>query len=225
VFGCNGNEVGALQIATQSAQLTLGNLTLTNNITGILLNNGTTTTATIPGSTFIGNTNGVHLLGSSAATLTGATFTGNSNGVWAESGTASITGSTFTDNTKGVLGQSGAATISGGSITTSAGKVQTFLSAAAFRTAYSGATVSGGGMAVAEIQPGTMSGANIWGQTGMIYVLDTGGLTLPATGSLTISPGLVVKFKPNTGCSPSFLQINGSLTANGTASQPIVFTS
>ncbi len=197
-------EIGALEIATQSAQPTLANLTVTDNITGIRFDNGRGTTTAATASTFARNTNGVHVLGSATPTITGSTFTDNANGVW---------------------GESGAATVTGGVITTSAGKRQIFLGAAGFLCTYSSNTISGAGISMIETQSGNMGGANIWGQVGIPYVIDNGGLTVPAGATLTIAPGVVVKFQPDVTSTPTFLNISGSLTANGTAAQPITFTS
>ena len=198
------SEIGALAIATQTAQPTLANLTVTDNITGIGFWLGGTT-ATVTASTFTRNTNGVHVFQSAAPTITGATFTDNTNAVWGQNGSA--------------------ATVTGGTITTSSGLRQTFLSEAGFRGTYSGNTVSGSGIALVETQAGNMQGANAWSQVGIPYVIDNGGLVAPNGTSLTISPGVVVKFKTNVNLSPTYLNIVGSLTANGTASQPITFTS
>ena len=70
-----------------------------------------------------------------------------------------------------------------------------------------------------------MQGANAWSQVGIPYVIDNGGLTVPAGATLTIAPGVAVKFKPDVTSTPTYLNIVGSLTANGTAAQPITFTS
>ena len=70
-----------------------------------------------------------------------------------------------------------------------------------------------------------MGGANTWSQVGVPYVIDNSGLTVPSGSSLTISPGVVVKFKPNVTYTPTYLNIVGSLAANGTAQAPITFTS
>ena len=77
------SEIGALEIATQTAQPTLANLTLSGNITGIRFDNGGGTTPTVTGSAFTSNTNGIHVLGNAAPTITGSAFTDNTNAVWA----------------------------------------------------------------------------------------------------------------------------------------------
>ena len=70
-----------------------------------------------------------------------------------------------------------------------------------------------------------MGAANTWSQMGIPYVIDNGGLTVPSGSSLTISPGVVVKFKPNVTYTPTYLNIVGSLAANGTGQAPVTFTS
>ncbi len=154
------SEIGALEIATQTAQPTLANLTLSGNITGIRFDNGGGTTPTVTGSAFTSNTNGIHVLGNAAPTITGSAFTDNTNAVWGQSGSA--------------------ASVTGGTVSTSAGARQTFLGEAGFRGTYSGNTVSGSGIALIETQSGTMGGANTWSQVGVPYVIDNSGLTVPA---------------------------------------------
>src|ERR1051326_7040660 len=55
----------------------------------------------------------------------------------------------------------------------------------------------------------------------------SGGVYVDAGGSLTIAPGVVVKFGKQTSCcfDTAYLRITGTLTANGTVAQPITFTS
>ncbi len=76
-----------------------------------------------------------------------------------------------------------------------------------------------------ETQSGTMQGTNVWSQVGIPYVIDNGGLTVPVGATLTFAPGVVVKFQPDVTSTPTYLNVLGSLTANGTATQPITFTS
>jgi hypothetical protein len=71
-------------------------------------------------------------------------------------------------------------------------------------------------------------GNTTWGQTGAVYVVPSGGVTVPQGATLTIQPGVIVKFQYEPGgcCYTSaYLDVKGSLVANGTAAQPIYFTS
>jgi hypothetical protein len=52
------------------------------------------------------------------------------------------------------------------------------------------------------------------------YVIDGGDITIAPTATVTVEPGLYVKFKGFIG-----LTVNGNLTAAGTSSEPIIFTS
>ena len=71
-----------------------------------------------------------------------------------------------------------------------------------------------------------MQGTNVWSQVGIPYVIDNGGLTVPVGATLTFAPGVVVKFSaPTLLRLRPYLNVLGSLTANGTATQPITFTS
>jgi parallel beta-helix repeat protein len=202
-----GPAYAGLDIGTGSAQPTLGSLTLSNNVTGVSVS-GSGTAPTVTGSTFTSNTYGAHVYSNASAALTGCTFTDNTNGVWGQAGAS--------------------ASITGGTVSTSAGNRQKFLSEAGFQGAYSGNEVSGTGVALIEEQAGTMQGVNAWGQVGIAYEVDKGGLVVPSGVSLTVQPGVVVKFQyesPACCNAPAYLKVVGSLVANGTQTQPIYFTS
>ncbi|MEJ2600260.1 MAG: invasin domain 3-containing protein, partial [Anaerolineales bacterium] len=65
---------------------------------------------------------------------------------------------------------------------------------------------------------GTMAGAHTWPYTGIPYYV-AGDLTVAPSASLTIDPGVEVRFEQYWG-----LDAQGTLTAEGTATQPITFT-
>ncbi|OGS23183.1 MAG: hypothetical protein A2252_05770 [Elusimicrobia bacterium RIFOXYA2_FULL_39_19] len=67
--------------------------------------------------------------------------------------------------------------------------------------------------------PGTLNGANHWTVAGSPYIVDVYPV-LPLGATLTIDPGVIVKFANN-----NQLLIKGVLTAQGTEENPIVFTS
>jgi len=76
------------------------------------------------------------------------------------------------------------------------------------------------------IDRGTFTEDRVWGVTSMPYVLTGGstfdnniGMVLPADRTLTIQPGVVVK-----SADEMFWRVNGTLKAQGTAAQPILFT-
>ena len=71
---------------------------------------------------------------------------------------------------------------------------------------------------------GTLTGSTTWNQLGIPYIIGNNGLTIPAGATLTIAPGVVVKFM-TTATAISYLDVQGTLVANGTATQGIVFTS
>src|SRR5207247_7541696 len=130
----------------------------------------------------------------------------------------------------------GGGSISNNTITTVAGGNALNISAAYLGT-ISGNTASGGGFNVISVAPGThITGAATWAQLGLPYVVSAGtvygnptggGVYVDAGGSLTIQPGVVVKFTKVTAYAydTAYLRVYGSLTANGTAAQPIIFTS
>ncbi|MBQ8570786.1 MAG: leucine-rich repeat protein [Kiritimatiellae bacterium] len=65
---------------------------------------------------------------------------------------------------------------------------------------------------------GTISSSEVWLGDRVYHV--TGNFSINSGATLTIQPGAIVKF--NSGCS---LTVNGTLDAQGTRAQPIVFTS
>src|SRR5437870_5206077 len=72
-----------------------------------------------------------------------------------------------------------------------------------------------------NIPAGTITTDTTWSLAGSPFVVACGGVTVASGVALTIEAGVVVKF-----CYASaFLQVNGSLVANGTAAQKIFFTS
>ncbi|MBS1860073.1 MAG: hypothetical protein JST11_32185, partial [Acidobacteria bacterium] len=203
----NGPSYSALDIGTGSAQPVLGaGIQITNNITGVAVS-GPTTNVSISGATFARNTIGIALNGGSAAII-GNTFTNNGTGVQAAAGTGgSITGNTFTTTT---------------------GQTAMSLNAGYLGT-QSGNTSTGTGINAINIPSGTaITGNANWGQVGIPYVVNSGSLTVNAGATLTIQPGVIVKFQyaPGGCCYTSaYLRVQGALVANGTAAQPIYFTS
>ena len=69
-----------------------------------------------------------------------------------------------------------------------------------------------------ELDSGSLPGHTVWDNPAVPYVL-TGNLTVPSGTSLTVAPGQIVAANSYS------LTVNGTLTARGTATQPIVFTS
>src|SRR5690348_3062023 len=77
------------------------------------------------------------------------------------------------------------------------------------------------------IPSGTITTDTTWAISGSPFLVSCGGVTVAAGATLTISPGVVVRFTQS-GCSGFALlglSINGGLVANGTAAQPITFSS
>lgn len=69
-----------------------------------------------------------------------------------------------------------------------------------------------------ELDSGSLPGNTVWDNPTVPYVL-TGNLTVPTATSLTVAPGQIVAANSYS------LTVNGTLTARGTAAQPIIFTS
>src|SRR3989338_2077290 len=67
---------------------------------------------------------------------------------------------------------------------------------------------------------GTISSNETWSTAGGTYIID-GSVTISSGVTVTIDPGVVVKFKTIS----SILNVSGTLTAQGTSTAPIYFTS
>ena len=68
----------------------------------------------------------------------------------------------------------------------------------------------------------TLASRSIAGIANVAYIIDN--LTIGPSAILTINPGVVIKFA-NSWCNCSGIDVQGALVADGTAVQPIVFTS
>ena len=71
--------------------------------------------------------------------------------------------------------------------------------------------------AIAQTNITTPTVSGTWTLAGSPYMVQT-SITVPATGTLTIQPGVVVKMYATTK-----IEVNGQLIANGTSNNPIIF--
>lgn len=71
-----------------------------------------------------------------------------------------------------------------------------------------------------EIAGSTMWETDEWDNDTVVHVIEDGDLTIPAGEKLTIKEGVIVKM-----ASDNSLIVDGNLSADGTESQPIIFTS
>lgn len=74
-----------------------------------------------------------------------------------------------------------------------------------------------------EIRGGALTTNATWNQTGIVYIF-TSNFTVGNAATLTIAPGLVLKLL-SVCCETRILTVEGTLQVNGTADQPIYFTS
>ena len=229
--GYYGPAYAALDIGTgASNQPVLGaNLQITDNATGIAVN-GSGTDETISGLTLARNGVGVRV-DSGRATINGNTLTGNTTGILVAGGTGVITGNTITGSTTAIQASAGTnGSITGNTITTVAGGTALNINAG-YLGSLSGNTATGGGFNAIYVSGGSHVTGNLtWSQLGMPYFVDLGGVYVDSGAALTIAPGVVVKFQRFAGYwgpPTAFLRVEGggALTANGTAAQPITFTS
>jgi len=82
-----------------------------------------------------------------------------------------------------------------------------------------GVTVTNNGTNGLRVDGGTLVGDGFWDDPDIVYVTDN-DITVPDGSTLTIAPGQVVKF----GHYQYDLFVDGTLSADGTAAAPIVFT-
>ncbi len=87
--------------------------------------------------------------------------------------------------------------------------------------AISGVTVTNNGANALVLDAGTLVGNGFWNDPDIVYRL-TGDVTVPAGSTLTVGAGQIVKFRTFAG---DDLYVDGTLIADGTSSQPIIFTS
>jgi hypothetical protein len=87
--------------------------------------------------------------------------------------------------------------------------------------AISGVTVTNNGTNGLMLDSGPVVGNGFWNDPDIVYVM-SGDVTVPAGQTLTVGPGQVVKAAC---CFFVDLFVEGTLIADGTAAQPIIFTS
>jgi len=74
-----------------------------------------------------------------------------------------------------------------------------------------------------EIRGGALTTDATWNQTAVVYIF-TSNFTVGNAATLTISPGIVLKLL-SVCCEARILTVEGTVNVNGTADQPIYFTS
>ena len=78
-------------------------------------------------------------------------------------------------------------------------------------------TVTNNGLNGLLLDQGALTGNTFWDNPAIVYQL-SGDVTVPLGDTLTVSPGQIVKSSNN-----NSLLVNGTLSARGTALQPVVF--
>jgi len=85
----------------------------------------------------------------------------------------------------------------------------------------SGVTLTNNVINALNVDGGTLTGSQFWDDSDIVYRI-TGDVTVAAGATLTIAPGQIVKVPTFAGFD---LIVNGTLLADGTAAQRIIFTS
>lgn len=146
-------------------------------------------------------------------------------GVWISGASPTITGNVIRDNGNiGVsLGSSDATvtnnTISGNGYSCQGGCYAMAVDMVSCGFKFSGNLISGNARNAVIVAGGTLAVSATWYNLNAPYVLTYPGITVPLGMTLTLEPGVVVKLD-HTG-----FNVGGTVVANGTAEQPIVFTS
>lgn len=156
------------------------------------------------------------------ATLTNNTFTSNGSiGLVLENaGSSTVTGNTFSNNgTAGTRIVTSTPTLTNN---TWSGNTGSAISMDLVSTpVITGSSFSNNGINGVKLDNGTLSGSNSWNNPDVVYVL-SGTIAVSAGATLTIGVGQVIKATTNTG---DQLQVDGTLIADGTDDEPIIFTS
>ena len=92
------------------------------------------------------------------------------------------------------------------------------------RTLLTHSTVEGGGGYIEVVPLSGFPGGSVLLASDLPYVF-VGASTISAATHVTIAPGVVVKFAPQSPTELGELIVHGSLQANGTATAPVIFTS
>ncbi|MBW3671686.1 MAG: right-handed parallel beta-helix repeat-containing protein [Acidobacteria bacterium] len=132
--------------------------------------------------------------------------------------TVTVSNASFSDsNTDGIYAYSGSVDVSDSSFTNNVGYAIRYGSGSA-NPILARLTATGNGTDAVALGGGTMSGAHVWENTGLPYEV-TGVQSVGASASLTISPGVEVRFGASTD-----LVVNGTLDAVTSQAAPIVLT-
>jgi hypothetical protein len=194
--------------------------------TGIALGNGTVTlnTSTVTQCT------GPGLAGSGTANLTGGTFQScGADGLRIDGLSGSAVNCLFTANTgSGVYGNSASFTLTNCQATDNTGDAYLISGNAAYHV--SGNTATGNGTNAIVI--GTAWYVNTTGtwspQSLRFLIRNNGWLQVFQNGAASLDPGTRFEFETGTGLyalGDRWNYLSGAVTANGTAAQPVVFTS
>ena len=166
------------------------------------------------------NSTGLYKTGSGDLTMTGCTLSHNDgNGLAVENstGTVTVSQSIFTENTgSGLYMKSGPVNATG--CTFSNNGAYGIFQEVNDSLLYKANTFTGNASGGVRVGGGTMTGSITWQAAGNPYVV-TNHLTVAEGTTLTLEPGVVVKFDQY-----RHLNVDGTLTAAGTPSSPITFT-
>jgi RHS repeat-associated protein len=156
--------------------------------------------------------------GAPTTTITSSTIARNSYGLYLNGSAAQIDGNTISYNSFGLYAvNSSAPTVNGNTLTGNGTAI--FLDASSARTMFGGNSVVDNAADGVHVAGGTLARDATW-TADQPYVLD-GQLSLAAGTTLTLAAGAVVKGRYQAG----WLQVNGTLIAQGTGAARIVFTS
>ena len=225
-----GNGTGYGVASYNGAPVTLTNCTVQSiSGSGLALGNGTLTATT----TAVTNCTGAGLTGSGTVKLTGCTIQScGSNGLQVDGLNGFAVNCLFTGNAgNGVYGDTSVFNLTNCQSTNNTGAAYLISGNTAYHVTGNTAT----GNATDAIVIGTgwyVSTSGTWSPQTLRFVVrnngNSGWLQVCRNGSATIAPGVRLEFEPDTGLYVEGNRWNywsGSVTANGTAAQPVILTS
>ena len=180
-----------------------------------------TSSLTVSNSSLLSNNFGIYAH-SSSPLIGNNTISGNQTGIYLDSASPAITGNVITNNGYGIkCVVNSNPTITGNSFDGNTSYAMYF-DATSSGAVISGNTVSGSYAAI-NIPNGEITSNTTWSSINIPYVI-SGAVTVREGVTLTIAPGAQVKLGWGYG-NQGQLVINGTLIADGTDAQKIVFTS
>ena len=202
ILNCNIHADGTYGVRVNGGTATISSGTIAHNGSyGIYVGSGSN--VAVNSAAVYSQSNGLYVDGGTLALNFTEVATSSSYGIYQGSGTSTIISNSIHNNGYGLYAIGGVLA-----------RTYNIFANNTVDTYINGAT---GGIS----KSGTVTQDETWANTIFPYIIGSSGLTVTTGATLTINPGVVVKFDGTT----STLTVNGSLRAEGDASDIIYFTS